>query len=151
MFACHLHNSSGMCLHLSRTNHIHVSAESPSKSPLTPQKKLKKLKKPKKNLKTRPQGARGGGKKFKNFFFIHFLPKTGNFKPFSFFFFFFKKKINCGHYVCLPSTKIVVTMFACHLHSSDQSCVCRVTFKHLPQPLRSHIQSFGTIFSTKKT
>ena len=28
MFACHLHNSSGMCLHLARTNH--VSAESPS-------------------------------------------------------------------------------------------------------------------------
>ena len=23
--------------------------------------------------------------------------------------------------------------------------VCRVTFKHLPQPLRSHIQSFGTL------
>ena len=23
--------------------------------------------------------------------------------------------------------------------------VCRVTFKHLPQPLRSHIRSFGTI------
>jgi hypothetical protein len=25
------------------------------------------------------------------------------------------------------------------------ACVCRVTFKHLPQPLRSHILSFGTI------
>ena len=25
------------------------------------------------------------------------------------------------------------------------ACVCRVTFKHLPQPLRSHIQSFGTL------
>jgi hypothetical protein len=23
--------------------------------------------------------------------------------------------------------------------------VCRITFKHLPQPLRSHIQTFGTI------
>ena len=36
------------------------------------------------------------------------------------------------------------------------TCVCRVTFKHLPQPLRSHIRSFGTIkqllkFSKKKT
>jgi hypothetical protein len=51
---------------------------------------------------------------------------------------------------CLPSTKIVVTMFACHLHSSDQSCVLRVTFKHLPQPLRSHIRSFGTISSKKQ-
>ena len=25
------------------------------------------------------------------------------------------------------------------------ACVCRVTFKHLPQPLRSHIRSFGTL------
>jgi hypothetical protein len=24
-------------------------------------------------------------------------------------------------------------------------CVCRVTFKHLPQPLRSHLLSFGTL------
>ena len=25
------------------------------------------------------------------------------------------------------------------------ACVCKVTIKHLPQPLRSHIQSFRTI------
>ena len=25
------------------------------------------------------------------------------------------------------------------------TCVCRVTFKHLPKPLRSHIRSFGTL------
>ena len=27
----------------------------------------------------------------------------------------------------------------------SDACVCRVTFKHLPQPLRSHIRSFGTL------
>jgi hypothetical protein len=89
-----------------------------------------------------------GGKK--NSILINFLAKSGNSKHFSGFFLFFKKINNCGHYFCLPSTKKMVTMFACHLHSSDQSCVCRVTFKHLPQPLRSHIHSFGTIFSKLK-
>ena len=50
---------------------------------------------------------------------------------------------------CFSEKFPVVTLFACHLHSSEQSCVCRVSFKHLPQPLRSHIRSFGTIFSKK--
>ena len=70
----------------------------------------------------------GGGKKFQNIFLIHFLAKSSNSKDFSFFsLVFFKKKINCGHYVCLPSTKIVVTMFACHLHNSSGMCL------HLPR------------------
>ena len=86
-----------------------------------------------------------GGQHFQNIFLINFLAKSGNSKHFSVFFIFFKKIINCGHYFCVPSTKIVVTMFACHLHSLDQSCVCRVTFKHFPQPLRSHIRSFGNL------
>ena len=29
MFACHLHNSSGMCLHLARTNHLSVNFKKP--------------------------------------------------------------------------------------------------------------------------
>ena len=32
-----------------------------------------------------------------------------------------------------------------HYQTFSGTCVCRVTFKHLPQPLRSHIQSFGTL------
>ena len=32
-----------------------------------------------------------------------------------------------------------------HERKSFGACVCRVTFKHLPQPLISHIQSFGTL------
>ena len=90
----------------------------------------------------------GGGKIFKIFCWSIFSPNQAILSTFRFFH-FFQKKNNCGHYFCLPSTKIVVTMFACHLHSSDQSCVCGVTFKDLPQPLRSNIQSFGTIFSQK--
>ena len=34
------------------------------------------------------------------------------------------------------------------------ACVCKVAFKHLPQPLRSHIRSFGTLgqlFKLSKT
>ena len=31
-----------------------------------------------------------------------------------------------------------------HKRKLYDTCVCRVTFKHLPQPLRSHIRSFGT-------
>jgi hypothetical protein len=27
----------------------------------------------------------------------------------------------------------------------SRACVCRFTFKHLTQPLRSHIQTFGTL------
>jgi hypothetical protein len=90
----------------------------------------------------------GGGKIFKIFFWPIFSPNQAILSTFRFFH-IFQNKINCGHYFCLPSTKIVVTMFACHLHSSDQSCVCRVTFKHLPQPRSSHIQSFRTRFSQK--
>ena len=68
-----------MCLHLARTNH--VSAESPSKSPLTPKKKPKKtLKKPKKSP---PRGPGGGRVKFffTQIFIIFFLgahAKFGN-------------------------------------------------------------------------
>ena len=32
-----------------------------------------------------------------------------------------------------------------HERKFSTSCVCRVTSKHLPQPLRSHIRSFGTL------
>ena len=32
-----------------------------------------------------------------------------------------------------------------HEQKNVSTCVCKVTFKHLPQPLRSHIQSFRTI------
>ena len=31
--------------------------------------------------------------------------------------------LNCGNYFCLLSTKIVVTMFACHLHNSSGMCL----------------------------
>jgi hypothetical protein len=117
------------------------------------------------NLSAHVSG-RGADQIVRRFFSSFFSPNQRILRTFCFFqkkkkkywggnifkiFFIFQKTINCGHYFCLPSTKIVVTMFACHLHSSDQSCVCRITFKHLPQPLISHIRSFGTIFSTKKT
>ena len=32
-----------------------------------------------------------------------------------------------------------------HKRKFSSARVCRVTFKHLPQPLRSHIRSFGTL------
>ena len=64
----------------------------------------------------------GGGKKFQNIFLFNFLAKSGNSKHFSFFH-FFNKKIICSHYFCLPSTKIVVTMFACYLHNSSGMCL----------------------------
>jgi hypothetical protein len=32
-----------------------------------------------------------------------------------------------------------------HGRKYSGACVCRVTFKHLPQPLQSHIFSFGTL------
>ena len=32
-----------------------------------------------------------------------------------------------------------------HQQKLSGTRVCRVTFKHLPQPLRSHIRSFGTL------
>jgi hypothetical protein len=51
---------------------------------------------------------------------INFLAKSGNSKHFKFFHFHLNK--NCGHYVCLASTKIVVTIFACHLHNSSGMC-----------------------------
>ena len=31
------------------------------------------------------------------------------------------------------------------IDTSGSARVCRVTFKHLPQPLRSHFRSFGTL------
>jgi hypothetical protein len=31
------------------------------------------------------------------------------------------------------------------IKKNSDECVCRVTFKHLPQPLRSHIRRFGTL------
>ena len=68
MFACHLHNSSGMCLHLAWTNH--VSAESPSKSPLTPKKNLKK---PKKKTKKSPPRGEAGSNFFLPQFFLFFF------------------------------------------------------------------------------
>jgi hypothetical protein len=68
MFACYLHNSSGMCLHLARTNHL--SAESPSKSPLTPPKKPKKTLK--KTKKSPPRGPGGRGGRGQIFFYPNF-------------------------------------------------------------------------------
>jgi hypothetical protein len=61
-----------MCLHLAQTNH--VSAESPSISPLTPQKKLKKPKKKPKNSPPR------GPNFYPNFyyFFLGAHAKFGN-------------------------------------------------------------------------
>ena len=48
-----------------------------------------------------------------------FLAKSNNSKHFLFFSSFFsQKKYYCGHYVCLASSKIVVILFACHLHKS---------------------------------
>ena len=61
-------------------------------------------------------GGGGGGVKI-------FKQKSVNSKHFSFFSFFSTKKNHCGHYVCLPSTKIVFTMFACHLHNSSGMCL----------------------------
>ena len=97
--------------------------------PPTPQKSYPKSrnhifkKRPKKDLKIAPRGpGGGGGKKIQNIFLINFLAKSDNSKHFSFFH-FFQKKINCGHYFCLSSSKIVVTMFACHLHNSSGMCL----------------------------
>ena len=66
-------------------------------------------------------GARGV-KKFQNIFLINFLAKSGNSKHFSFFS-FFSKKINCGHYFCLLSTKIVDTLFPA-ISITHQGCAC---------------------------
>jgi hypothetical protein len=66
---------------------------------------------------------------------INFLAKSGNSKHFLFFS-IFSKKIYCGHYVCLPSTKIVVTMFACHLQNSSGMCLhlARTNFRNICWP-----------------
>ena len=61
-------------------------------------------------------------------FLINFLAKSGNSKHFSF---LSTTKINCGHYFCLPSTKIMVTMFACHLHNSSGMCLHLARTNHL--------------------
>ena len=170
MFACHLHSSDQSCVcrvtfkHLPHSLKSHIRCFGP----------LQKLFK---NLKM-PPGGQGGGlrislgvnisffcenkppvkfqnsnwlpsKIFKKIFWSTFSPNQAILRTFRFFHFFWRKQLIVVTTFWLPSTKIVVTMFACHLHSSDQSCVCRVNFKHLPQPLRSHIRSFGTIFSKK--
>ena len=68
------------------------------------------------------RGGRGGCKIFKQKFWSTFSPNQAILSTFRFFH-FFQKKINCGHYFCLPSTKIVVTKFACHLHNSSGMCL----------------------------
>ena len=64
----------------------------------------------------------GGGENFQHIFLINFLAKSGNSMHFSFFH-FLQKKFNCGQYFCLPSTKIVVTMFSFHFHNSSGMCL----------------------------
>jgi hypothetical protein len=55
-----------------------------------------------------------GGLKFSTVFLINFLAKSGKSKHFScFFLFFLIINKNVGHFVCLASSKIVVTIFAC--------------------------------------
>ena len=39
------------------------------------------------------------------------------------YYFFPKQNKNCGHYACPASTKIVLTIFACHLHNSSGMCL----------------------------
>ena len=74
------------------------------------------------SLKKNLQNPGGGSKIFKKKFWSTFSPNQAILSTFRFF--HLKKiKINCGHYVCLPSTKIVVTMFACHLHNSSGMCL----------------------------
>ena len=66
----------------------------------------KKQKKP----KNRPPGGQGVGIRF--FFFRSiFSPNQAILSTFRC---FLKINKNCGHYVCLASSKIVVTIFACH-------------------------------------
>ena len=69
---------------------------------------------------------------FQNIFLINFL---STFRFFHFFHFFF----NCGHYFCLPSTKIVVTMFACHLHNSSGMCLHLARTNHVSAESPSNI------------
>ena len=72
----------------------------------------------------------GGVKNFKIFVWYIFSPNQAILSNFRFFR-FFQKNINCGHYVCLPSTKIVVTMFACHLHNSSGMCLHLARTNHM--------------------
>jgi hypothetical protein len=37
---------------------------------------------------------------------------------------------------------LILVVFCCFFEKISGACVCRVTFKHLPQPLRSHIRCF---------
>jgi hypothetical protein len=69
----------------------------------------------KKNPKIR--GGGGGGGKISKIFVGIWGAKSVNSNHFSFFSFFSNKNKNCGHYVCLASTKIMVTMFAWHLQN----------------------------------
>ena len=76
----------------------------------------------------------GGGKFVWTLFSINFLTKSSNAKHFSFFHFFLKINKNFGHYVCLASPKIVVTIFACYLHKSSGMCLhlARKNMSQLP-------------------
>ena len=49
--------------------------------------------------------------------------------------------------ILLPGLRRQTLCLAPHQHGQKFSgtSVCRVTFKHLPQPLRSHIRSFETL------
>ena len=58
------------------------------------------------------QTKSGGGVKISKYFSDQFS-----------FFHFIQIFFYCGHYFCLPSAKIVVTMFACHLHNSSGMCL----------------------------
>ena len=79
-----------------------------------------------------------GVKNFKIFFWYIFSPYQAILSTFRFFR-FFQKKINCGHYVCLPSTKIVVTMFACHFHNSSGMCLQLARTNHVSAESPSNI------------
>ena len=67
------------------------------------------------------QSSRGGEEvyNFQTKNLINFLAKSGNSNHFS----FFSKKINCGHYFCLLSTKIVDTLFPA-ISITHQGCAC---------------------------
>jgi hypothetical protein len=58
----------------------------------------------------------GGGNLGEHFFRSIFSPNQAILSTFCLFHFFLKINKNCGHYVCLASLKIVVTIFGCHLH-----------------------------------